>query len=53
MRTLLDNFLDISKIEQEAFDINIAETDVASVAENVIRINEDSGEERAEARSAD
>ncbi|MGB0371468.1 MAG: hybrid sensor histidine kinase/response regulator [Opitutales bacterium] len=42
MTTLLNNFLDISKIEQEAFDIKIAETDVAAVAENVIRLNEES-----------
>ena len=36
MTQLLNNFLDISKIEQEAFDIKIEETDVAEVAENVV-----------------
>ncbi|MEM7673928.1 MAG: hybrid sensor histidine kinase/response regulator [Verrucomicrobiota bacterium] len=42
MTNLLNNFLDISKIEQEAFDIKIAETDVAAVAESMVRINQDS-----------
>ena len=46
MTQLLNNFLDISKIEQEAFDIKIEETDVAAVAENVVRINSDSASKK-------
>lgn len=40
MTTLLNNFLDISKIEQEAFDIKIKPLSVGEIAESVIRLNE-------------